>query len=336
MKGIKPHSNRQHAVAVAMIWLMISVVATPLAAPFDLPETHAVSRSGETPWASMEQPWPQYARTPTHNQSVPSHGPDGGPGTGSVANVTTLATLENPIVNWQVFEDSTESDAYGSIVGDFSASVTASETALERCGQGTLFPVLVSSEIADGTRTSYLNIVSGNDAKIAWRVSLGATESVRSTPMIHDIDDDGMQEIIVVYDTSSAFNIDVWSPRLTCTESNWQTSGHSNELVWSYSDADVRIGSPSPHWPTANSDHQAVTQPLLADLELDGTPELVVAVVDDPDNNPLVNVNAQPDHLTTNRRGLERRFGPWNPPLRPRLGPTRQHHHVRGPDDHRR
>ena len=38
MKGITPHSNRQHAVAVAMIWLMISVVATPLAAPFDLPE----------------------------------------------------------------------------------------------------------------------------------------------------------------------------------------------------------------------------------------------------------------------------------------------------------
>ena len=84
----------------------------------------------------------------------------------------------------------------------------------------------------------------------------------------------------------------MWSPRLTCTESNWQTSGHSNELMWSYSDAEVRIGSPSPHWPTANSDHKAATQPLLADLELDGTPELVVAVVDDPDNNPLVKVNA--------------------------------------------
>ena len=73
MKGIKPHSNRQDAVAVAMIWLMISVVATPLAAPFDLPETHAVSRSGETPWASMEQPWPQYARTPTHNPVSYTH-----------------------------------------------------------------------------------------------------------------------------------------------------------------------------------------------------------------------------------------------------------------------
>ena len=146
---------------------------------------------------------------------MPDHGPDGGPGTGSVANITSLATLENPVVNWQVFEDTTESDAYGSVVGDFSTSISASETAVERCGQGTLFPVLVSSEIADGSRTSFLNIVSGNDAKIAWRVSLGATEAIRSTPMIHDIDGDNMPEIIVAYDTQGAFNIDVWSPRLT-------------------------------------------------------------------------------------------------------------------------
>ena len=80
--------------------------------------------------------------------------------------------------------------------------------------------------------------------------------------------------------------------RLTCTESNWQSSGHSNELLWSYSDTNVRIGSPSPHFPTDNTGHKAVTQPLLADLELDGSPELIVAVVDDPENNPAVYVNA--------------------------------------------
>ena len=62
-----------------------------------------------------------------------------GPGAGSVENITSLATLENPVVNWQVFEDTTESDAYGSVVGDFSTSISA-ETAVERCGQGTLFP----------------------------------------------------------------------------------------------------------------------------------------------------------------------------------------------------
>lgn len=291
MTASKPHSTPRNAVALAMVWLMLSVVATPLFQPVVLDEIDVVMTT-ETSWQGLEQPWSQYARTPTHNQTVPDHSPDGGPGTGSIDNLTSLATLENPVVNWQVFSDQTESDAYGSVIGDFSQSVTASETASQRCGQGTLFPVMISSEIADSTRTSYLNIVSGNDAKIAWKASLGTTETIRSTPIIHDIDDDGFLEIIVTYDTQGAFNIDVWSPRLTCTEANWQTSGHSNELVWSYSDADVRIGSPSPHWPTANSDHLAVTQPLLADLELDGTPEVVVALVDDPGNNPLVKVNA--------------------------------------------
>lgn len=292
MKTIAPLGDRRQGVAVLMVWLMLSVISGPFADPTTLEDALTVKQTGSPSWQGYEQPWGQYAKTPTHNQSAPEHGPDGGPGEGNLTEITSLGTLENPVVNWQVFEDSTESDAYGSLVGDFSNSVSASETAVERCGQGTLFPVLVSSEIADGIRTSFLNIISGNDAKIAWRVSLGSTEAIRSTPMIHDVDGDQMPEIIVIYDTQGAFNIDVWSPRLTCTESNWQASGHSNELMWSYSDADVRISSPSPHWPTANSDHKAVTQPLLADLELDGHPELVVAVVDDPDNNPLVKVNA--------------------------------------------
>ena len=291
MTAAKPYHTERNAVAFAMVWLMLSVVASPLFQPSVLSEINPVMKTDST-WQGLEQPWSQYARTPTHNQTVPDHSPDGGPGLGSVDNVTSLATLENPVVNWQVFGDQTESDAYGSVIGDFSQSIAASETALERCGKGTLFPVIISSEIVDSSRTSHLNIVSGNDAKIAWRVSLGTTETIRSTPIIHDIDDDGFPEIIVAYDTQGAFNIDVWSPRLTCTEANWQTSGHSNELLWSYSDSDVRIGSPSPHWPTANSDHLAVTQPLLADLELDGKPEVVVAVVDDPNNNPLIKVNA--------------------------------------------
>ena len=276
-----------------MIFLMFTVVLSPLSHHVALQDQQVSSETqGQTPWLGYEQPWSQYSRTPTHNQTIPAHSPDGGPGEGNVSDVTELATLEHPVVNWQVFESGDGSDTYGSIIGDFSQSITASEAALERCGAGTLFPVMISSSIVDGSRESFLNIVSGNDAKIAWKVSLGVTEAIRSTPMIHDIDADGFQEIIVVYDTQGAMNIDVWSPRLTCTESNWQVSGHSNELMWSYSDADVRIASPSPHWPTENTGHKAVTQPLLADLELDGTPELVVSVVDDPDNNPAIFVQA--------------------------------------------
>lgn len=294
MMSAKPSPTRGAVLhAGFLVSLLFLMLLAPLVQPQNILESSAESRtSGSEPWDVYQQPWSQYARTPTHNQTVPPHGPDGGPGSGNVSEVTVLATVEHPVVNWQVFDTGDGSDAYGSVIGDFSQSISASEAAIERCGEGTLFPVMISSVIADGSRESFLNIVTGNDAKIAWRVSLGITDSIRSTPIIHDIDDDGFQEIIVVYDTSSALNIDVWSPRLTCTESNWQTSGHSNELVWSYSDSNVRIASPSPHLPTEESGHKAVTQPLLADLELDGTPELVLAVVDDPENNPTIYVQS--------------------------------------------
>ena len=286
-------SQRANVAALLMVCLMLSLPMTPLFSPKSkvLEEEIDVRSTGQS-YDAYEQPWAQYGRTPTHNFSMPIHDPNGGPGEGNVSDVTSLASLVEPVVNWQVFNSGDGSDAYGSVIGDFSQSISASQAALERCGQGTLFPVMISSTIVDGSRESFLNIISGNDAKIAWRVSLGVTEAIRSTPIIHDIDSDGFQEIIAVYDTQGALNIDVWSPRLTCTESNWASSGHSNELLWSYSDSDVRIGSPSPHFATANSDHKAVTQPLLADLELDGTPELVLAVVDDPNDNPTPMVNA--------------------------------------------
>ena len=170
----RDHTAGRNYPALFMVLLMIGVLITPLAPPPTLLDEYNPQRTGTT-WEGYDQPWPQYARTPTHNQTVPAHGPDGGPGEGSIDNVSTLGTLEHPVVNWQVFTDQSESDAYGSVIGDFSASVSASEAALERCGAGTLFPVMISSELSDGSRESFLNIVSGNDAKIAWRVSLGTT-----------------------------------------------------------------------------------------------------------------------------------------------------------------
>ena len=48
-----------------------------------------------------------------------------------------------------------------------------------------------------------------------------------------------------------------------CDESGWTVSGHSNEKLWSWSDADLRIGIENAHtWTSPES----VTQPLLADL----------------------------------------------------------------------
>ena len=58
--------------------------------------------------------------------------------------------------------------------------------------------------------------------------------------------------------------------------------------MWSLSESDYSIGINSPHFPTSQSNHKAVTQPLLADLDLDGDAELVIAVVDRNSDNPTV------------------------------------------------
>ncbi|MDP6235690.1 MAG: hypothetical protein QF364_07605, partial [Candidatus Poseidoniaceae archaeon] len=245
-------------------------------------EQYIMPSSEATFWDDTKQPWGQYARTPTRNGTMPAHGPNGGPGDGDVANVSVYGIIDSPIVNWVALDES--ADAYGSIIADFSSSISAPDAAKERCGEGELFGVTVWS---DGTE-SILSLISGDDAKIAWQVSLGQTNDIRSTPIVHDIDDDDKPEIIVVYDTTSALQIEVWSPEITCSESGWQKNGHSNEKIWSFSDSDYRIGITSPHPPTSQSNHRSVTQPLLADLELDGVPELVLALVDQNTDDPTV------------------------------------------------
>ena len=66
------------------------------------------------------------------------------------------------------------------------------------------------------------------------------------------------------------------------------SSGHSNERLWSWTDADLRLGINSPHFFSSQSNHFSVTQPLLGDLSLDGSPELVLATVDTSTDDPTV------------------------------------------------
>ena len=76
--------------------------------------------------------------------------------------------------------------------------------------------------------------------------------------------------------------------RVVLDESGWQSGGHSNELMWSWTNTDYRIGITSPHFQARQSNHLSVTQPLLADLELDGQPELVLTVVDSTTDDPHI------------------------------------------------
>ena len=237
-----------------LVILLSSVLILPAPAKAD---------DDETAWDPLSQPWAQYGRDPGHSRIIPEHGDSG------------LETLTNPAVNWVAFDSGLGADGYGVAIANLSASISSPDGAKERCGEGHLFAVMTNTDPSNSER--YLTIIEGDSSKVAWEVNLGDAKYIRSTPVIIDVDGDGRVEIAIAYDTDTALKVDLWSPSLSCDESGWSKSGHSNERLWSWNDADLRIGITSPHWFTDQSNHLSVTQPLLADLSLDGSPELVIA-----------------------------------------------------------
>ena len=126
-------TQRHKALCVVTILLLFSM-------SYVVTETHSQPLSEQDSsfsnhiesWDSSEQPWGQYGGNPFHNGPIPPHHPNGGPGKGPVANVSILDSIDSPAINWQAFE-SVESDTYGSVIGNFSSSITAPEQAKERC-----------------------------------------------------------------------------------------------------------------------------------------------------------------------------------------------------------
>ena len=261
--------------AIGIVILMLTVSLTQIHWTH-LADEKAVELTSEQPWSPYEQPWGQYGGTPTRNGSMPTHD----------AQTGTMLTIDDPVINWVALDDDIGSDAYGSIIGNFSESLTTTPGAIQRCAPFGLFAVLLHESTS--TSSTKLSLFSGDDADLAWQVDLGDTKAARSTPVLTDVDLDGSFEIIVSYDTDSSLQVDVWSPELYCDESGWQSGGHSNELMWSWTSTDYRIGITSPHFQTRQSNHLSVTQPLLADLELDGQPELVLTVVDSTTDDPHI------------------------------------------------
>jgi hypothetical protein len=144
-------------------------------------------------------------------------------------------------VNWVYGSYSTGTDALATPIADLSASVSKDEDASERCGGSSLYSILVQTD--SNSDHTYLRIVEGEDADLAWEVDLGLTEYVKAAPVVVDIDDDGMQEVLVAYDASGTLYLDAWSPRLTCSVTGWSSGGHGGELLWSWSDESLMISS---------------------------------------------------------------------------------------------
>ena len=137
---------------------------------------------------------------------------------------------------------------------------------------------------------SVMRIVEGEDADLAWEVDLGATEIVKASPVVVDLDDDGSQEVIVVYDAGGTMYVDAYSPQLQCSVTGWSSGGSkSGELLWTYSDDSLRISSAEgPYTSSLFGGHNPTTQPLLADLDLDGDAELVLAAIDEISDDPVI------------------------------------------------
>ena len=98
------------ACAIVPLLLLILSSLSPLllseeGAQYRLEKGQDVAQSSSNvSWIGQTQPWGQYARTPTHNGTMPPHGPDGGPGEGSVNDVSVYGSIDSPVVNWVGFE----------------------------------------------------------------------------------------------------------------------------------------------------------------------------------------------------------------------------------------
>ncbi len=242
------------------------------------------------PWTDGDQPWPQPGRHAERTSAGPAHSPDGGAGVGAPADAAELASVVDPVVNWVYGSYSIGTDALGTPVADLSASIVTEDAAAERCGGDSLFTIIVQTVVVGGSDHSVLRIIEGEDADLAWEVDLGATEIVKASPVVVDLDDDGMQEVLVVYDAAGTMFVDAYSPRLQCSVTGWSPGGSkSGELLWTYSDDALRISSSDgPYTSSLFGGHKPTTQPLLADLDLDGDAELVLAAIDEISEDPVI------------------------------------------------
>ncbi len=261
----------------------------------EIKSINSYSSNSETVWEDGEQPWPQSGRTPDRQSTPPSHSPDGGAGIESPGNNSELLSIVNPVINWQYSNYAFSTDALATPVADLSESIISDEESLERCGGDSLFIIIIQTEDVGGAPHSFLKIIEGEDADLAWEVDLGeitdsGRDEIKASPVVVDLDFDGKQEIIVSYDLSGTFYVKAFSPELTCSVTGWSPGGsHATELLWTYSDSTLMIGSnDGPYTGTTRGGHKPTTQPLLADLDLDGSAELVLSLIEKNNEEPVI------------------------------------------------
>ncbi len=283
--GPKPLSDKIGAALAVSIMLVMSLspILIMMADGVALNRgSEGMMTSGDEPWSDGDQPWPQPGRTPDRSSVPPHHVHSTDSATGG------LLSIVDPVINWDFGSDPIGTDSLGTPIADFSSSLTSDSSSEERCGGDSLYTILIQTDTTSDE--SFLKIVEGEDSELAWEVNLGATEKVKASPVVVDLDDDGRPEVIVAYDQGGTLHVDAWSPRLYCSVTGWNAgAGSSQQPVWTWEDDDLMISSDVGAYVSEFfGGHKPTAQPLLADLDLDGDAEIVIAAVNENSGDPVI------------------------------------------------
>ena len=174
-------ASRRKAICAIVI---ATLLATPLASSDLFPSEKVVfgdyrgekmetQGSEDEIWVDGGQPWPQSGRTASRIADVPNHDPSGGAGTGNPSDSESLLSVLEPSVNWAYGSYSIGTDSLATPVADLSGSIEVGPGAAQRCGESSLFTVLVQTESVSGSDHSILRLIEGEDAELSWQVDLG-------------------------------------------------------------------------------------------------------------------------------------------------------------------
>ncbi len=223
--------------------------------------------------------WEQFGQNPNRLPITASHGPDGGSVGGDPGAAQKLDSITNPVIDWAYGSYSLGNDALSTPIANLENQINVEAGAEDRCAGDSLFAFIVQQDSNDH---SHLRIVEGEDAEIAWTVDLGETELVKSSPVLTDINQDGLLEVLLAYDMSGSMIVKAYSPILECGITGWSPGGaHADELLWTWTDSSLAISRPSPSPSVSISGHRPTTQVLLADVDTDETHEAIIAVWND-------------------------------------------------------
>ena len=276
--GLRPSAKAVLVVILLQASLMLPLAERSSESTINLDGQKVDSTYDAPPWYNYpELPvWEQFGQNPNRLPITAIHGPDGGSVGGDPGAAQKRDAITNPVIDWTYGSYSLGNDALSTPIASLTNLITVEAGAVDRCGGDSLFAFIVQQDSNDN---SHLKIIEGEDAEVAWSVDLGAAELIKSSPVLTDINQDGLLEVLVAYDASGSLIVKAYSPLLECGITGWSPGGaHTEELLWSWSDSDLAISRPSPSPSVSISGHRPTTQVLLADIDSDEIHEAIIEV----------------------------------------------------------